>query len=107
MVFTKLALPPMLSRGYDKRLAAGSIAIAGTLAVMIPPSALMVVYGILTQASIGKLLIAGILPGIVFACILLITTMIIIRRHPELVPDPEPGVRLPEARSPRSSMRRR
>ncbi|CAM5220716.1 TRAP transporter large permease protein OS=Castellaniella defragrans OX=75697 GN=HNR28_001725 PE=3 SV=1 [Castellaniella defragrans] len=94
MVFTKLALPPMLSRGYDKRLAAGSIAIAGTLAVMIPPSALMVVYGILTQASIGKLLIAGILPGIVFACILLITTMIIIRRHPELVPDPEPRVPL-------------
>ena len=61
-VFTKLALPEMLDRGYDKRLASASIAIAGTLAVMIPPSALIVVYGILTDSSIGGLLIAGIIP---------------------------------------------
>ncbi len=66
-VFTKLALPQMLDRGYDKRLASASIAIAGTLAVMIPPSAVMVIFGILTNSSIGKLLIAGVIPGFLFA----------------------------------------
>lgn len=69
-VFTKIALPEMLARGYDKRLAAASIAIAGTLAVMIPPSAVVVIYGILTDSSIGMLLMAGILPGIVFGLLL-------------------------------------
>ena len=73
-VFTKLALPEMLARGYDKRLAAASIAISGTLAVMIPPSALMVVYGILTDTSIGGLLIAGVIPGFLFALILCFAT---------------------------------
>ena len=69
-LFTKLALPEMVQRGYDRGFAAASIAIAGTLAVLIPPSALMVVYGILTDSSIGRLLIAGIIPGIVFTFIL-------------------------------------
>lgn len=53
-VFTKIALPEMLDRGYDKSLASASIAIAGTLAVMIPPSALVVVYGILTDSRDRK-----------------------------------------------------
>lgn len=70
MLFTKLSLPVMIERGYDRGFAAASIAIAGTLAVLIPPSALMVVYGILTNSSIGKLLIAGIIPGIVFTFLL-------------------------------------
>jgi len=85
-VFTKLALPEMLSRGYDKRLAAASIAISGTLAVMIPPSALMVVYGILTDSSIGALLIAGLIPGFMFAVILCFATYISVRRNPEIAP---------------------
>ena len=75
-VFTKLALPQMLDRGYDKRLASASIAIAGTLAVMIPPSAVMVIFGILTDSSIGALLIAGVIPGFVFAARA-------VRRHPD------------------------
>ena len=70
MLFTKLALPEMVARGYDKSFASACIAIAGTLAVLIPPSALMVVYGILTNSSIGELLIGGIIPGLVFATIL-------------------------------------
>jgi C4-dicarboxylate transporter DctM subunit len=85
-VFTKLALPEMLARGYDKSLASSSIAIAGTLAVMIPPSALVVVYGILTDSSIGGLLIAGVIPGFVFAFILCIATYITVLRKPELAP---------------------
>jgi len=85
-VFTKLALPQMLDRGYDKSLASASIAIAGTLAVMIPPSALVVVYGILTDSSIGALLIAGFVPGILFALILCLAIWIKVRMNPDLAP---------------------
>lgn len=85
-LFTKLALPEMLDRGYDKALASASIAIAGTLAVMIPPSSIVVVYGILTNSSIGGLLIAGIIPGFVFAILLCIATYIAVARRPELAP---------------------
>ncbi len=85
-VFTKLALPQMLDRGYDKRLASASIAIAGTLAVMIPPSAVMVIYGFLTDSSIGALLIAGIIPGFTFALVLCLATYIWVWRRPELAP---------------------
>lgn len=85
-VFTKLALPQMLDRGYDKGLASASIAIAGTLAVMIPPSALVVVYGILTDSSIGALLIAGFIPGIVFALLLCFAIWATVRLNPALAP---------------------
>ncbi len=85
-VFTKIALPEMLDRGYAKSLASSSIAIAGTLAVMIPPSALVVVYGILTDSSIGGLLIAGAIPGVVFALLLCLATYITVLRHPDLAP---------------------
>jgi C4-dicarboxylate transporter, DctM subunit len=85
-VFTKLALPQMLDRGYDKRLASASIAIAGTLAVMIPPSAVMVIFGILTDSSIGQLLIAGVIPGIVFAFVLCGATLYTVLRHPQYAP---------------------
>jgi C4-dicarboxylate transporter, DctM subunit len=85
-VFTKLALPQMLDRGYDKRMAAASIAIAGTLAVMIPPSAVMVIFGILTDSSIGQLLIAGIIPGFLFAAVLCGATLLTVYRHPEYAP---------------------
>jgi len=85
-VFTKLSLSPMLDAGYDKRMAAASIAIAGTLAVMIPPSAVMVIFGILTDSSIGELLIAGVIPGIVFAVVLCGATLLTVLRHPEYAP---------------------
>lgn len=85
-LFTKLALPEMVQRGYNRGFAAGSIAIAGTLAVLIPPSALMVVYGILTNAAIGRLLIAGIIPGIVFATLLGLTILLIAMFNPAIAP---------------------
>ena len=85
-VLTKLALPEMLARGYDKRLAAASIAISGTLAVMIPPSALMVVYGILTDTGIGGLLIAGVIPGFLFALILCFATYFWVLIYPDAAP---------------------
>jgi len=86
MLFTKLALPEMAARGYDKGFGAACIAIAGTLAVLIPPSALMVVYGILTNSSIGELLIAGIIPGIVFASLIGATIFIVAIVKPASAP---------------------
>jgi tripartite ATP-independent transporter DctM subunit len=68
-VFSKIAVPEMTSRGYNKRLALGVVASAGGLDVLIPPSIGLVIYGVLTETSIGSLLIAGILPGIVYAII--------------------------------------
>lgn len=86
MLFTKLALPEMAARGYDKGFGSACIAIAGTLAVLIPPSALMVVYGILTNSSIGELLIAGIIPGIVFAFLITATVLIVAIMDPTKAP---------------------
>ena len=85
-VFTKIALPEMLDRGYDKGLASGSIAIAGTLAVMIPPSAVVVIYAILTDSSIGKLLIAGLIPGVIFGLMLCAAIYIKVWRDPSCAP---------------------
>jgi C4-dicarboxylate transporter DctM subunit len=61
---TKVAMPPMRHYGYDDRLATGTIAAGGTLGILIPPSVPLVIYGILTETDIGKLFIAGILPGV-------------------------------------------
>lgn len=60
---SKVAMPNMRAYQYDDRLAAGSIAAGGTLGILIPPSIIMVVYGILTETDIGKLFMAGFLPG--------------------------------------------
>ena len=66
-VFARVAIPEMLKANYDKRLAAGVVAAGGTLDALIPPSAIMVVYAIIVEASIGKLLIAGFIPGLISA----------------------------------------
>lgn len=65
----RLAIPEMLRHGYDKGLAAGVVASAGTLAALIPPSILFILYGIFAEVSITKLLIAGILPGLLTASV--------------------------------------
>ncbi|HZM34589.1 MAG TPA: TRAP transporter large permease [Burkholderiales bacterium] len=68
-VFSRVAVPNMLKAGYDKRLAAGVVAAGGTLATLIPPSAILVIYAIIVEESVGRLLVAGFLPGIVSALI--------------------------------------
>lgn len=65
----RIAIPEMLRHGYDKALAAGVVASAGTLAALIPPSILFILYGIFAEVSIVKLLIAGILPGLLTAAV--------------------------------------
>ncbi|WP_310621165.1 TRAP transporter large permease [Flexibacterium corallicola] len=64
-VFARVAIPEMLEAGYSKRLAAAVVAAGGTLASLIPPSAILVIYAILVEESVGKLLMAGFLPGAV------------------------------------------
>ena len=68
-VFSRVAVPDMLKAGYDKRLAAGVVAAGGTLATLIPPSAILVIYAIIVEESVGRLLVAGFVPGIVSALI--------------------------------------
>ncbi len=62
-VFSRVAIPEMLKYGYDKRLAAGVVAAGGTLASLIPPSAILVIYAIIVEQSVGALLLAGFIPG--------------------------------------------
>lgn len=63
-VFARIAIPEMLAAGYDKRFAAGVVAAAGTLASLIPPSAILVIYAIIVEQDVGRLLLAGFIPGI-------------------------------------------
>jgi len=85
-VFSRVAIPEMLNAGYDRRLAAGVVAAGGTLASLIPPSAILVIYAIIVEQSVGALLLAGFIPGIVSA---LIYALIIMGRatvNPKLGP---------------------
>jgi tripartite ATP-independent transporter DctM subunit len=68
-VFSRVAIPEMLAAGYSRRLAAGVVAAGGTLATLIPPSAILVIYAIIVEESVGRLLIAGFIPGVVSALI--------------------------------------
>ena len=68
-VFARVAIPEMLQEGYNRRLAAGVVAAGGTLASLIPPSAILVIYAIIVEESVGKLLLAGFLPGVFSAVI--------------------------------------
>lgn len=86
ITFGRLALPEMEKHGYDKGLACASIAAAGTLASIIPPSAMMVIFCMFTDVSLGKLLFAGIIPGIVLATVLCTTVIVIVKINPKLAP---------------------
>lgn len=68
-VFARIAIPEMLRIGYDKRFAAGVVAAGGTLASLIPPSAILVIYAIIVEQDVGRLLLAGFLPGVFSALV--------------------------------------
>lgn len=86
----KVAMPEMKKYNYDTSLATGSIAAGGSIGILIPPSIILIIYGILTEQSIGKLFLAGFIPGVLEAVFYIITIVIITRRNPELGP---PGPR--------------
>lgn len=85
-VFSKIAVPEMVRAGYNKKMALGVVASAGCLDVLIPPSILMVFYGIITETSVGQLLIAGIMPGILTAVLMATAVMITCKLYPETAP---------------------
>jgi C4-dicarboxylate transporter DctM subunit len=88
----KVILPEMKKYHYDPSLATACVASAGSLAILIPPSTILIIYGIMTEESIGKLFAAGILPGILLATLFALTVYIICRRNPGLGPA---GVKAP------------
>jgi C4-dicarboxylate transporter, DctM subunit len=87
----RVALPEMLSRGYSKRLATGSIAAGGTLGILIPPSVVMVVYAFLAEQFVITLFIAAVIPAMVAVSGYLLTIGFLVRRDPQSGP---PGERL-------------
>jgi len=83
----KVALPQMARFGYSDRLATGALAAGGTIGVLIPPSVIMLIYGILTETSIGDLFIAGIVPGLLLTLFFMITIVVMTRINPAAAPD--------------------
>ncbi len=81
-----VTLPEMKRYGYDMSLATGTVAAAGSLGILIPPSVIFIVYGILTEQSIGKLFAAGILPGILLCFLFLMTIYLRVLKNPSLAP---------------------
>ncbi len=82
----RVALPEMERYGYDRQLATGSVAAGGTLGFLIPPSIGFVVYGILTEQSIGKLLISGFLPGFLLAAAYMVIIVVWVKLKPKAAP---------------------
>jgi tripartite ATP-independent transporter DctM subunit len=85
-VFARIAIPEMLKIGYDKRFAAGVVAASGTLASLIPPSAILVIYAIIVEQDVGALLMAGFLPGAVSALIYAALVIGLAMYNPKLGP---------------------
>lgn len=85
-VMGRVALPELKKYGYDDKVSTGCVAAGGTMATMIPPSVLMVIYGFIAEESIGALLLAGILPGLLEAVSYVIMLLVRFRLNPELGP---------------------
>jgi tripartite ATP-independent transporter DctM subunit len=85
----QIALPEMRRYNYSDRLATGAVAAGGTIGILIPPSVLMVIYGLLTETSISKLFLAGILPGILTVVGFMLTISVMTRLNPALGPPAE------------------
>ena len=83
---SKVSMPEMRRYKYDDSLATASIAAGGTLGILIPPSVILVIYGLITNASVGKLFIAGVLPGIIGVLFYLMAVMFVVSRNPAAGP---------------------
>ncbi len=83
---SKVAMPSMRRFGYADSLAAGSIAAGGTLGILIPPSVILIIYGILTETDIAKLFIAGVIPGVIGIAFYLGAVLVAVRINPDLAP---------------------
>ena len=90
----KMSLPELKSRGYPDGIAVGALAGAGTLGLLIPPSIIMIVYGVSAEVSISQLFIAGVLPGLMLALLFSGYLMVWALRHPQQVPPPDRSLSL-------------
>lgn len=81
-----LSYKEMKKAGYEDKFSTGTIVAGGTLGILIPPSTAFIIYGVLTEASIGKLLIAGIIPGIILTILYILTVMVSVHLNPGLAP---------------------
>ncbi len=86
---SKVAYPSMKKLGYSDSLSTGVMAAGGTLGIMIPPSTIMVIYGIVTETNIGKLFAAGVIPGLITAACLMLCIVVMTSRDPEHAPPGE------------------
>lgn len=86
-VFAKVSAPEMIRYGYDKKFSYGLIAGSGSLGMIIPPSVLAIIYGLLSGESIGALFMAGVGPGILLAALFILTIIIVSRIDPTIAPD--------------------
>src|SRR3989339_1123763 len=84
-IFSKIALPEMLRHGYEKKFALGVVAGSSVLGMLIPPSILLVIYGVLAEEAIGRLLIAGIIPGLLMTLIYSFGIKFMIYRRPSII----------------------
>jgi tripartite ATP-independent transporter DctM subunit len=87
---TKVAMPPMRRYKYQDSLASGTIAAGGTLGIMIPPSVPLVIYGIIAEQDIGKLFMAGVLPGLLLVALFMGAVAVTVRFNPEAGPAGDP-----------------
>jgi tripartite ATP-independent transporter DctM subunit len=104
--FSRIAYPQMVALGYDKSTALGCVAGSSSLGMLIPPSVLMIVWGVLTEVSIGKLFLAGFLPGFILAALYVLWCVVLAYLRPELFgqgrrdaqgePEPEPPLGVAE-----------
>ena len=90
-----VALPEMLKLGYGKRLSSGVLAAGGTLSVLIPPSLILLFYGIVTDTSIGELFMAGVIPGLVLVGLFIGIVVVWARVNPDEVPERDATEKLP------------
>ena len=82
----RVSLPEMKRYNYDDSLATGSVAAAGSLGILIPPSTIFIIYGLMTEQSIGKLFIAGVFPGLLLASLFMAVVVLLCLRNPSLAP---------------------
>jgi len=87
--FATIAVPEMDRYNYDRKLSCGTVATVGTLGIIIPPSVVLIIYGILTETSIGKLFLAGIIPGLIVAVSFVLTILVWCAYNPKLGPKGE------------------
>jgi tripartite ATP-independent transporter DctM subunit len=87
--FSSVAVPEMEKYGYDKRLSTGVVATVGTLGVILPPSVTLILYGVITEQSVGKLFIAGLIPGLMIAFLYILVIYVWAKLNPAVAPRSE------------------